>query len=391
MLTKNQQNTVVSLRGDAELDDRISFVDLQAQQARIRPQVEAKIRAVLDHGQYIDGPEIEELERALSELTGAVDVVLCGSGTEALEIAMLTEGVGPGDAVFIPAFTYNATASAVIMLGATPVFVDVNTDTFNMSANDLRYKIDETNRLGELCPKMVIPVDLFGLPADYDAIGKITREYDLGVLADSAQSFGAQLGNQMVGNIVGMTATSFFPAKTLGCYGDGGAIFADSVERAKIWRSVRWHGTDTAHKESIRLGTNARMDSLQAAVLLVKLTIFEDELRRRRQIAKIYDRLLGPAMELPARPKDSVSAWAQYSIVLKDRDRVEAALAAADIPSAVYYRQPLHEMAAFKQYGPDGGLPNSEYLSRHILSLPMHPYLTEKQICDICATVVSAL
>lgn len=391
MLTKNQQNTVVSLRGDAELDDRILFVDLQAQQSRIRPQVEAKIRAVLDHGQYIDGPEIVELERALSKLTGAVDVVLCGSGTEALEIAMLTEGVGTGDAVFIPAFTYNATASAVIMLGASPVFVDVDTDTFNMSANDLRYKIDETKRLGKLCPKMVIPVDLFGLPADYNAIGKIAREHDIGVLADSAQSFGAQLGNEMVGNIVGMTATSFFPAKTLGCYGDGGAIFSDSAKRAETWRSVRWHGTDSAHRESVRLGTNARMDSLQAAVLLVKLTIFEDELRRRRQIAETYDRLLSPTIELTARPKDGKSAWAQYSIVLKDRDRVEAALAAVDIPSAVYYRQPLHMMAAFRKYGPEGGLPNSEYLSRHILSLPMHPYLSEDQVCEICTAVVSAL
>ncbi len=391
MLTGSQQNVAVFSLNEPDLVRPIKFVDLQTQQARIRPQLESRIRTVLDHGRYIDGPEIAELENALSELTGAAGVVLCGSGTQALEIAMLSEGVGPGDAVFIPAFTYNATATAVMMLGASPVFVDVDTDTFNMSADDLRQKIERTRRLGKHRPRLVIPVDLFGLPADYEAIGRIARQYELGVLADAAQSFGAQVNDAMVGNIAGMTATSFFPSKTLGCYGEGGAIFSDSIARSETWRSARWHGTDGERTESVRLGTNARMDSLQAAVLLVKLSIFEDELRRRRRAAASYDRLLGAVIDLPPRSKAVTSAWSQYSIVVERRDRVEAALSAADIPSAVYYRQPLHKMAAFEACGPDEGLPNSEHLSRHILSLPIHPYLGEDQIHRVCETVISAL
>jgi dTDP-4-amino-4,6-dideoxygalactose transaminase len=277
------------------------------------------------------------------------------------------------------------------MLGASPVFVDVDTDTFNMSPDDLQIKIEETKRLGKLRPKMIIPVDLFGLPADYLTIGQIAHDHDLAVLADSAQSFGAQLNNKMVGNIVGMTATSFFPAKTLGCYGDAGAIFSDSAARAEILRSVLWHGTDPDCKESVRLGMNARMDSLQAAVLLVKLSIFEDELQRRRRIAQTYDRFLVGEIALPGRPRNSESAWSLYSIVLENRDKIKSALTEAEIPSAVYYPQPLHKMAAFEVYGPNGGLPNSEFLSRHILSLPMHPYLTDDQIRQICETVISAL
>ena len=391
MLNKSQGDNIVRLHQDVADLAPIQFIDLKAQQSRIRKDVDARIQAVLDHGAYINGPEIGELEKALADWTGAADVVLCGNGTEALEIAMMGEGIGPQDAVFIPAFTYNATASAVMMVGATPVFVDVEEKNFNIDPSDLEAKIEAVLGDGKLKPRMVVPVDLFGLPADYAAIARIAEKYDLAVLADGAQSFGGQQNNKRVGNIAPMTATSFFPAKALGCYGDGGAIFSDSTERADIWRSIRWHGTDDARKESVRIGTNGRMDSMQAAVVLAKLEIFDDELSRRNEIATLYNEILGKKLELPVPPQNTQSGWGLYSILTDDRDRVQAVLKEAGIPTAIYYSQPLHEMSAFKEYAPDGGLPVCESLSRRILSLPMHPYLSNDQAQYVAETVVRAL
>ncbi len=372
-------------------DAPIAFVDLKAQQARIRPQIEAALSAVLDHGQYINGPEIGELENALASWTGAADVVLCGNGTEALEIAMMGEGIGHGDAVFTPAFTYNATASAILMVGAEPVFVDVEAETFNMDAADLARKIEAVQREGRLRPRLVIPVDLFGRPADYPAISSVAAHFGLGILADGAQSFGGRQDGRWVGNIAPMTTTSFFPAKALGCYGDGGAIFSQSREKAEVWRSIRWHGTDEGRKDSIRIGTNGRMDSMQAAVVLAKLSIFDDELKARRRIAALYDERLGAVLDLPARQPGTESGWGLYSIVLDHRDRVREALAAAGIPTAVYYQKPLHHMKAFAAFAPQEGLPVSEALCTRIMSLPMHPYLTEAQVHRICDTLIAAL
>jgi len=381
----------VSRIGEMKSIMPISFIDLKAQQARIRPQIEARFSTVLDHGQYINGPEITELEQALAHMTGAEDVVLCGNGTEALEFAMMGEGIGPGDAVFIPAFTYAATASAVLMAGATPVFVDVDAQTFNMDPVDLAAKVQAIVVEGRLQAAMVIPVDLFGLPANYPAINEIAAQHDLKILADGAQSFGGTQDGKWVGNIAPMTAVSFFPAKALGCYGDGGAIFSQSKEKAEIWRSIRWHGTDATHKESIRVGTNGRMDSMQAAVVLVKLTIFEDELKRRRKIAALYDDCLRGAIHIPERCGRSDSGWGLYSIVLEDRDRIRNVLADANIPSTIYYQQLLSQMAAFEAFAPQGGLPVSEGLCRRILSLPMHPYLTDSQVHYICEKLIAAL
>ncbi len=372
-------------------NDPIAFIDLKAQQAAIRPEIDARIKAVLDHGQYINGPEVLELEKELAEWTGAADVVLAGNGTESLEIAMMGEGIGYGDAVFIPAFTYNATASAVLMAGATPVFVDVDASNFNIDATDLEAKIEAVIAEGKLKPKMVIPVDLFGLPADYPAIGAVAGKHGLAVLSDAAQSFGGKQNGKWVGNLCHMTSTSFFPAKALGCYGDGGAIFSDSKERADIWRSIRWHGTDEARKESVRVGTNGRMDSLQAAIVLVKLSIFEDELKRRKEIAKIYEDILSQKISLPIPPEDTESGYGLYSITVDNRDAVQAALNADNIPSAIYYQQPLHQMQAFKKYAPEGGLPVCEMLSQKILSLPMHPYMTNAQAERVATTVINAL
>ena len=387
MLNKTSKDNVVAWPSQTKID----FIDLKAQQARIRPQIEERIQAVLDHGQYINGPEIGELETALAEWTGAADVVLCGNGTEALEIAMMGEDVGPHDAIFIPAFTYNATASAVLMVGATPIFVDVDPATFNMDPADLEARIEQVLQEGRLRPRMVIPVDLFGMPADYPAISKVAEKYDLVILADGAQSFGGKQNGKWVGNIAHMTATSFFPAKSLGCYGDGGAIFSDSVERAEIWRSVRWHGTDDTRKESIRVGTNGRMDSMQAAVVLVKLSIFNEELARRKQIAAIYDEVLGKALTLPARPENTESGWGLYSILVDNRDDVQKALQTHNIPTAIYYKQALHHMTAYRSFAPAEGLPVSEALCDRILSLPMHPYLTDDQASHIAETVAGIL
>ena len=391
MLNKTEEGNVVQLHKTVPDLPPVQFIDLKAQQARIRDDVDSRIQAVLDHGAYINGPEIAELEKALAARTGAADVVLCGNGTEALEIAMMGDGIGHNDAVFIPAFTYNATASAVLMVGATPVFVDVEEKTFNIDPVDLEAKVKAVKNEGKLVPKMVVPMDLFGLPADYPAIASIAETYGLSILSDGAQSFGGRQNGKWVGNIAPMTATSFFPAKALGCYGDGGAIFSDSVERANIWRSIRWHGTDDTRKESVRIGTNGRMDSMQAAVVLAKLQIFDDELARRHEIASLYNEMLADKVDLPVPPQNTQSGWGLYSVLVDDRDRVQSVLKDADIPTAVYYSQPLHKMTAFRDYAPESGLPVSENLSRRILSLPMHPYLTDDQARHIAETLSRAI
>lgn len=369
----------------------IAFIDLKAQQARIRDKVEARLKAVLDHGQYINGPELAELEEQLCAFTGAADCVGVASGTDSLIIAIMGEGIGAGDAVFIPGFTYNATANAVLLAGATPVFVDVKPDTFNMDPADLAMKIEAVKEAGELTPKMVIPVDLFGLPADYTNLGKVARTYDLTMMGDAAQSFGGTVGNSRVGALCEITSTSFFPGKGLGAYGDAGALFTTDKEKGEIWRSIRWHGTDAARAESVRVGFNGRLDSMQAAVLLEKLAIFPEELELRAKIAAQYDARLAEKLTLPAREDGFRSSWGYYTVTVPGRDAVREKLDAAGIPTAVYYRQPLHQMAAFKPYAPEGGLPVCEKLTGEVLSLPMHPYLTEAQVDLVCDTLLAAI
>lgn len=369
----------------------IAFIDLKVQAARVRPQIDARFKAVLDHGAYINGPEVAELEAALSAFTGASRTLAVANGTAALIIPMLAMELKPGDAVFIPAFTYNATANAVLLAGATPVFVDVRGRDFNIDPDDLERRIDEVKREGRLDPRLVIAVDLFGIPADYAAIFPVAEKHGLMVMADAAQSFGARWNDRWAGNIAPVTATSFFPAKALGCYGDGGAVFFRDESLWKACEQIRWHGTDSARKESVRVGLNGRLDSLQCAVVLEKLAIFEDELRQRRRIAAVYDARLPPHVD-PRRFGDGAeSGWGLYTVAIDNRDAVQAALKADGVPSAIYYPQPLHRMRAFEHLSPESGLPESERLSGRVLSLPMHPYLPETQIHYVCDRLIDAL
>ncbi|MEZ5893860.1 MAG: DegT/DnrJ/EryC1/StrS family aminotransferase [Parvularculaceae bacterium] len=384
-------NSVVnlSIAGKSRVGD-IAFVDLKAQQRRIRAAVEKRLQAVLDHGRYIAGPEIDELEDSLAARTGAKTVIACASGTAALIIPLLARGIGRGDAVFAPAFTYNATANAILLAGATPVFVDIDPKTFNMDPADLERRIAAVKKEGKLKPTGVIPVDLFGSPADYRAISKIADREGLFMLADGAQGFGGELDGKQVGALAPATATSFFPGKSLGAYGDAGAIFSMSPLDRERWASIRWHGTDEARKESVRVGFNGRMDSFQAAVLLEKLAIFDDEVAARRRVAAEYDARLSN-IATPQRHIDgAVSGCGYYSLCIDNRDAIVAALKTAGVPTAVYYATPLHLMPAFADYAPANGLPVTEKVASEIFSLPMHPYLTPQQVDYICESVVAA-
>jgi dTDP-4-amino-4,6-dideoxygalactose transaminase len=369
----------------------LPFVDLKAQYTRLKPVIAARIQRVLDHGQYVLGPEVAELEEALARFCGARHCVTVASGTEALRLPLMAAGIGPGDAVLLPAFTFPATAEVVVALGATPIFVDVDPRTCNLDPGHLAEILGRARKGTGPQPKAVMPVDLFGLPADYAAIEAIAEADGLIVLADAAQSFGARLGNRAVGTLAPVTATSFFPAKPLGAYGEGGAIFTDSAERAHVLRSIRAHGAGDDRYDIVRLGTNARLDTLQAAVLLAKLEVFADELVSRERWAALYDSRLGSGIAIPYRSPDSRSAWAQYCVRVPHRDQVRERLAREGIPTAIYYPKPLHFQPAYSCYGDGpGSLPVSERLCGEILALPMHPYLDETVIDRIAKALRGA-
>ena len=379
----------LSLAGRSAMGE-ISFIDLKAQQALIRKRIEERLINVLDHGRYIAGPEIEELEARLAERTGAKGALACASGTAALIIPLLAWEVGPKDAIFVPSFTYNATANAVILAGATPVFVDVDPHTFNMDPADLERRIAAVRKDGALRPRAVIPVDLFGSPADYRTLHNIAAREGLSVLADGAQSFGGELDGRWVGDLASVTATSFFPGKALGAYGDAGAIFSmNSLDRER-WASIRWHGTDEARKESVRVGFNGRMDTFQATILLEKLAIFNDERDARRRIAADYDRALSDIARPQAQIDGANSGYGYYSLCMENRDQVVKKLKTMGVPTAIYYTTPLHLMPAFANYAPASGLPATEKVASEIFSLPMHPYLTPEQVDYICDAVRQA-
>ena len=371
----------------------LPFVDLKAQYARLRPSIDARIRKVLEHGQYVLGPEVDELEKALAVFAGSRDAITVASGTEALRMPLMAEGIGQGDAVFLPGFTFPATAEVVVSLGASPVFVDVSEESYNLDPAALETAIARTKREGKLRPRAVMPVDLFGLPADYPAIHTIAQRNDLFVLADAAQSFGGALGNRRVGTLAPVTATSFFPAKPLGCYGEGGAIFTDDPAHAKVLRSIRMHGAGDERYDIVRIGTNGRLDTLQAAVLLAKLEVFADELQARERWAALYDRhFTGEDIVLPPRQTGAFSAWAQYCVRLKRRDAVREGLARQGIPTAIYYPKPLHIQPAYQTYGQGpGSLPVSEKICNEIMALPLHPYLDEATVGRVATAVVAAL
>ena len=358
-----------------EYSEPTQFIDLTAQQKLIRPHLELAVKKVLDNGQYIMGPEVKELEGRLSEFAGVEHTLTCANGTDALSLVLMAWGVGPGDAVFVPSFTYVATAEAPAQLGATPFFVDVIEQTFNIDPGSLKQAIVDSQKIG-LKPAVVVAVDLFGQPADIDAIMEIAHSEGLKVLIDGAQSFGAMSKGRRVGCMGDATTTSFFPAKPLGCYGDGGAVFTRSEEDAEAINSIRLHGRGNHKYEHLRIGLNSRLDTLQAAILLQKLRIFDDELAMRSVVASNYYNLLSPACLAPSLKRDTSSAWAQYTIRVPQREELQKKLKASGIPSVVYYPIPLSMQPAFKHFpSVSSGVKVAESLARIVLSLPMHPYL----------------
>lgn len=376
LLKPNPQETNASL-------DPIDFIDLKSQQKRIRSRVEESFLKILDHGQYIMGPEVKELESMLSEFCGVKHSISCANGTDALGLGLMAKGVQPGDAIFVPSFTFAATAEVVSWMGATAIFIDILPDTFNIDPKSLEQGIALAKKLG-LRPVGIIPVDLFGQPADYDAIDAIAQSHKLWVMADGAQSFGAYYKNKRVGNIGDMATTSFFPAKPLGCYGDGGAIFTNDDELAKTIISLRVHGQGEDKYDNVRVGMNGRLDTLQAAVLIEKLKIFNDEIQARQKVADRYHQGLHSLVKTPQLMDGCTSVWAQYTLELPehiDRSKLMAHLKEKGVPSFIYYIKPLHLQTAYKHFptATEGSLPVSEKIANHVLSLPMHGYLSENQ------------
>jgi dTDP-4-amino-4,6-dideoxygalactose transaminase len=369
------------------------FIDLAAQQKLIRPQLDAAIKKVLDHGQYIMGPEVKELEGQLIEFTGAKHALTCANGTDALTLVLMAWGVGPGDAVFVPSFTYVATAEAPAQLGATPFFVDVCEDTFNIDPRSFKQAVMDCRNLG-LKPRAVIAVDLFGQPANVDEITDIAHQENIKVLVDGAQSFGGSSNKRMVGSMGDATTTSFFPAKPLGCYGDGGAVFTSNDEDFEIINSIRLHGKGREKYDNIRIGLNSRLDTMQAAILLEKLKIFPNELLLRNKAALEYSNRLNTKFRTPELSSGMVSAWAQYTLILNDRDQVQSHLKSEGIPSVIYYPNPLSLQTGYKHYPcVSSGTPVSESLSARVLSLPMHPYLqtsSQTRICEVLNEIEKA-
>jgi dTDP-4-amino-4,6-dideoxygalactose transaminase len=389
----------------------VQFIDLKTQYSGIQEEVEAAVLKVLRGGQYIMGPEVLELEEALSAYVGVAHTVSCASGTDALVMALMAKGVGPGDAVFAPPFTFVATAEAVATVGATPVFVDVDPVTFNIDAAAFERAVRAVEEgdpdthplprlpageLAKLTPKGLIGVDLFGLPADYEALNAVAAKRDMFVIEDAAQSFGGRAGNRRAGSLAEIGCTSFFPAKPLGCYGDGGAIFTDDADFAALLRSIRVHGQGNDKYENVRIGITGRLDTVQAAILLTKLKVFDREMDERQRVAGLYERAIREAdlpLVTPRIPHGYLSAWAQYSVLARDpaeRQRMMAQLGEAGIPTAIYYPKPLHLQQAFAplRYR-EGDFPVSENLAGRIFSLPMHPYLEEETIRSIAAAMAA--
>ena len=374
--------------------DPIPFLDLPAQQRRIAGPLRARLDRVLAHCQFILGPEVAELEARLAQRAGAAHCTAVSSGTDALQIAMMAEGIGRGDAVFLPAFTYTATAEVPLLLGAVPVFVDVDPETFQIAPDHLEQRIAAVRAGGRLRPRAVIGVDLFGQPAPWPTLRAIAEREGLFLLDDLAQSFGASLAGQPLGTQGDATATSFFPSKPLGAYGDGGALLTESDERVALYRSLRSHGEGTTRYEVLRTGMNGRLDTLQAAVLLAKLDVFDEELAERERVAAIYDARLSHLLTTPARVPGSTSAWAIYAVLLRDavlRARVQERLRADGVPTAIYYPRPLHRQPAYAASHDGAALPVSEALSERILALPIHPDLSDEQAEFVCDAVQRAL
>src|SRR5499427_4802970 len=371
----------------------IPFIDVAAQRHRLGGRIDAAVARVLGHCQFVLGPEVRELETALAAFCGARHAVTCASGTDALLMVLMAKGIGPGDAVICPSFTFCATAEAVALIGATPVFADVDSATFNIAPDSAARAVAAARQAG-LNPRMIIPVDLFGQPADFAAINALAAAEELFVLDDAAQGFGATTGNRRLGTLADATATSFFPAKPLGCYGDGGAVFPDDDDMRDLLVSLRTHGQGTDRYDNVRIGLAARLDTIQAAVLIEKLKVFPEEIEARNRIAQRYSQHLSDVVAVPKVPNDITSVWAQYTIRLKagTRDAFASALKAQGIPTAIYYPKPLHCQEAYRHFPADEhGLPVSDRLAEEVISLPMHAYLDETTQDRIIAAARSAV
>jgi dTDP-4-amino-4,6-dideoxygalactose transaminase len=371
----------------------IPFIDVAAQRRRLGGAIDAAVARVLGHCQFILGPEVRAFEADLAKFCGAKHAVTCASGTDALVLALRARGIGPGDAVFCPSFTFCATAEVVALVGATPIFVDVEAESFNIDAKGLTAALATAKRLG-LTPKAVIPVDLFGLAADHAAVAAAAEAEGLFILDDAAQAFGATFNNRRLGTFGHATATSFFPAKPLGCYGDGGAVMTDDDEMADVLRSLRMHGQGSDRYDNIRIGLASRLDTIQAAILIEKLKIFPDEIEARNCIACRYAEALADITIVPKVPPGSTSVWAQYTLRVAGgrRDKLAATLKAEGIPTAIYYPIPLHRQQAYKHYPVgEGGVAVSDRLAAEVISLPMHAYLDEPTQSRIIDAVRSAL
>lgn len=361
----------------------MQFIDLAAQYKHLKEKIDARIHQVLDHGKYIMGPEVSELEGKLAEYVGVKHAVTCANGTDALTLALMVLDVKEGDAVFCPTFTFFATAETVSFANATPVFVDSDEMTFNICPQDLEVRIKKTLSEGKLTPKAIIAVDLFGLPADYPEIERIAHKYDLKIIEDAAQGFGGSINGKKAGSFGDIATTSFFPAKPLGCYGDGGALFTDNDEYAALLESYRVHGKGEDKYDNVRIGVNSRLDTIQAAILLEKLAIFDEELVARNQVAINYDVALSSKLETPKIPVGYVSSWAQYTVRAKDREVQMSEFTKDGIPTMVYYRTCMHQQTAFADLGYKlGDFPVAEKLSQGVFSLPMHPYMIEIEQCQ---------
>jgi len=371
----------------------IPFRDLKAQYQALKPKIDQAIQNVLDEGQFIMGRQVRELEESLAEYVGVKHCISCANGTDALLMVLMAWDIKAGDAVFVPDFTFFATAEVVSLVGATPVFVDVDKDTFNIDPVKLETAIQSTIKEGLYQPRVVIPVDLFGLPADYPAIEKIAKKYNLLILEDGAQGFGGRIGDRRACSFGNAAATSFFPAKPLGCYGDGGAIFTDDNDLAGELKSIRLHGKGSTRYDNIRIGLNSRLDTIQAAILQVKLQAFIDyELEKVNQIASFYSERLNGLVKIPVIPEGYYSSWAQYTIQLgnqKQRNILQEELKKQGIPTMVYYPKPLSQQIAFAGLSTKSELLVSADLSDRVLSLPIHPYAEKEAVLSICEAIES--
>lgn len=369
----------------------IPFIDIASQRKRLGKSIDEAVAKVLTHCQFIMGPEVRQLEADLSAFCGARHTISCSNGTDALIMALMATGTGPGDAVFCPSFTFCATAESVVCIGASPVFVDVDEKTFNIDLASLERAITDAKRAG-LKLKAIIPVDLFGQPADLDAIAAIAKREGMFVISDAAQSFGATYKGKRVGTQALLTTTSFFPAKPLGCYGDGGAVFTDDDKLAEILRSIRVHGQGADKYDNVRIGMTGRLDTIQAAILIEKLKIFQDEIEARNRVAARYNAGLKDVAIVPEVASGYGSVWAQYTIRVEKRDALAAVLQTRGVPTAIYYPKPLHRQEPYKRYPVAGnGLPVTEKLAAEVISLPMHPYLDEPTQERVIAAVREAL